>query len=479
MFSESDRAASSRGNPYRALPGVDEIFEQIKARAPFNESPREVLIAVIRDDLEKSRELIRDESAKADEIREQYTTLEMIPRLTRRLSTRLQSSYIGAINATGVVLHTGLGRAVLAKSAREAVLDAAGFTVLELERKTGHRNRREDGISALLRELTGAPAATVVNNNAGATLIALAALARGREVIVARGQLVEIGGSYRIPDVMAESGCLMKEIGTTNKVRISDYEKAINPQTALLLRVHTSNYKIVGFTAEVGTSELVKLARKHDLMVMDDLGSGALFDLSPFGLPHEPLVKDSLDAGAAVVTFSGDKLLGGPQAGLIVGLEESIEKISKHPLYRALRPDKLTLAALEATLQLYRDLSLAQREIPVLRMLTSPASDYQNRGEAILKELQGLAAEVELLPCESMVGGGAYAVEKLPSLAISLRPAEQSLEEFSKNLRMQSPPVFARIKDDRLWLDLRTIQPEQDQALISSVQNALRGGAEP
>jgi L-seryl-tRNA(Ser) seleniumtransferase len=457
-------------NPYRALPPVDDLLSYALAQESLVDESRQLLVAEIRGDLEDARGAIRDQQLDGEAVQNFYQTDRFLSRLKERVAQRHQRIYIGAINATGVVLHTGLGRAILPKEARDALIDAAGFSILEVDRHSGQRNRREDGIATLLRELTGAPAATVVNNNAAATLIALSALAKGKEVIVARGQLVEIGGSFRIPDILEESGAKLVEVGTTNKVHLRDYENAISDDTGLILKVHTSNYRVVGFTSEVALPDLVALGHKADVMVMDDLGSGALFDLSDYGLPQEPLIQDSVATGAHVITFSGDKLLGGPQAGLIVGLEEAVMKIRRHPLYRAMRPDKLILAALEGALQIYRRPEHVREQIPVINMLTATRSSLDKRARGMLERLQGkVKAELDIIDENSKVGGGAYAVESLPTRCLAVSSTEVSPNELAQRLRDYKTPIFIRIHGDRALLDLRTIRLEQEETVCQAL----------
>jgi L-seryl-tRNA(Ser) seleniumtransferase len=317
----------------------------------------------------------------------------------------------------------------------------------------------------------------VVNNNAGATLIALAALAADRPVVVSRGQLVEIGGSFRIPDVMAQSGCRLVEVGATNRTHLRDYQRALDehPDAALLLRVHTSNFRVVGFTREVGLPELVELGRARGVEVMDDLGSGCLVDLGAHGLPSEPLVQDSLREGAGVVTFSGDKLLGGPQAGIVVGKLELVQAIRRHPLYRALRPDKLVLAALEATLGLYRDLERVTQTVPAIRMIATPVDAIEGRALALAKALQGIGGlDVRVEEDASRVGGGSYAVESIPTRVVSVLPEAISVDALARRLREGTPAVFTRVHDGRLKLDPRTLlSAEEDAEVAAAVRRAL------
>ncbi|RMG14742.1 MAG: L-seryl-tRNA(Sec) selenium transferase, partial [Planctomycetota bacterium] len=395
----------------------------------------------------------------------------------RALAEATRPAYARVLNATGVILHTGLGRAPIAPAAAARLAELArGFALLEVERQSGKRGQRDTGITAIVRELTGAEAACVVNNNAGATLIALAALARGRPVVVSRGQLVEIGGSFRIPEVMEQSGARLVEVGATNRTHLADYERALDahPEAALLLRVHTSNFQVVGFTKEVSLEELVALGRARGVEVMDDLGSGCLVDLSPYGLPREPVVGESLRAGAGIVTFSGDKLLGGPQAGIIVGRRALVERVRRHPLYRALRPDKLTLGALEATLSLYRDPERLPEVLPVLRMISASPASLAERARAMAARLQGLdGLAVSVEEATSRVGGGSYAVSELPTWVVRLRPSGRSVDTFAEGLRLADPPLFARVHEGALQLDPRTLLgPEEDAEACSLVRRA-------
>jgi L-seryl-tRNA(Ser) seleniumtransferase len=469
---------SADANPYRAVPSVDELLKQDSVELLVRRFGRPPVLAALRSDLEQTREAIRRDGLDAARVAELCSPERVLARVAARLEESARQTYVRAINATGVILHTGLGRAALPLEAREAVTDALrGYSIVEVDRATGERNQREEAIAALLRELTGAPAATVVNNNAGATLLALAALAAGRGVVVSRGQLVEIGGSFRIPDVMAQSGARLIEVGTTNKTHPYDYERALDDhrsEVALVLRVHTSNFKVVGFTEEVPLEELVRIARARQVPVMDDLGSGCLVDLAPYGLPGEPLVQKSIEAGAAVATFSGDKLLGGPQAGLIVGRKVEVERIRRHPLFRALRPGKLTLAALEATLKLYRDPARALATLPVLRAIALPleAIDARARALATSAGKHGHAFSASVRDDVSMVGGGSYATERIPTRVVSLEPRIESAGSLARRLRLADPPVFARIHEERVLLDPRTLDPEED-ALVASALDAI------
>jgi L-seryl-tRNA(Ser) seleniumtransferase len=393
-------------------------------------------------------------------------------RAEQRLMHGAQMSLRPAINATGVVLHTGLGRAVLAERAAQAVDAVAhSHSLLEIDVETGERGSRQSHVRELLRELTGCDAALVVNNNAAAVLLAIAAVATGGEVVIARGQLVEIGGAFRIPDVIRQSGARLVEVGATNKVRVSDYERAATPETALLLRVHPSNFRIVGFTEEVSLPEMVALGRRLGVPVMDDLGSGALIDLTRCGLVAEPTVQESVRAGADVVTFSGDKLLGGPQCGLILGRKDLLQRMSAHPLMRVVRVDKMTVAALEATLRLYRDEPTALREIPTLRHLTVSREELAARADRIAEPLRKSGLTVTLEPGHSQVGGGALPGEELATTLVRITPTTESAAELARRLRAHEPPIFTRVRQDSVWIDVRTVSDKEAAVIVE----ALRG----
>lgn len=377
------------------------------------------------------------------------------------------------VNATGVALHTNLGRAPLAAAARAAIDEvAAGYSNLEYDLERGERGSRHDHLRALLRELTGAEDAIVVNNNAAGTVLGLAALATDREIVVSRGELIEIGGSFRLPEILALSRGVLVEVGTTNKTHLRDYERAIRPATGLLLKVHRSNFAIVGFTSEVAPGELVALGRARGIPTMIDLGSGALVDRATqraWGLPDEPTVAETVATGADLVTFSGDKLLGGPQAGIVAGTAAAVEAARRHPLMRALRPDKLTLAALAATLALYRDRALA--EIPALRALGATGDALRASADALaaqIGEVPGLAIAVEA--CTSTVGGGAMPTAELASWAVTL--AGRAADALDRALRGAPVPVVGRIAGDKLWLDVRTIADDERAAVVAAVRGA-------
>ncbi|MDH7569820.1 MAG: L-seryl-tRNA(Sec) selenium transferase [Armatimonadota bacterium] len=396
----------------------------------------------------------------------------------RAIVARSRPSLRPAINATGVILHTGLGRAVLARQAVDALTAVArGAATLEVDVESGRRGDRLEHVRGLLRLITGAPSAAVVNNNAAAVLIALNTLAAGKEVVVSRGQLVEIGGSFRMPDIIRASGCRMVEVGTTNKTRLADYAAAISPDTALLLQVHPSNYRVVGFTEEVPLADLVSLGRKHGLPVMTDLGSGALFDVTQAGLSPEPTVAQVVQTGVEVVTFSGDKLLGGPQAGLLLGGEETIGRIAHNPLMRALRCDKLILTALEATLRLYLDDTAATRQIPTLAQLVRPVAEVEAMARRVIDGVCNPELRLSLVATTAQAGSGALPLEELPSRAVQVEAAGIAPDALARALRQGDPPIFGRVTRDAFLLDLRTVLEEDLPALCQALQTfSLRGG---
>jgi L-seryl-tRNA(Ser) seleniumtransferase len=449
-------------NPtYRDLPSVHELVEALGA----SDLPRPVIVNAARDVLAR----LRDEFSLGQS---PAVSLEAIAsRLADHLLQHERPNLRVVINATGVILHTGLGRAPLADAAVAAVRDAAAhYANVELDLATGERGKRASIVRSLLCELTGAQSATVVNNNAGATLLMLTALASGREVIVSRGELIEIGGSFRLPDVMAASGATLREVGTTNKTRIADYENAINEHTAALLKVHTSNYRVVGFSAAATTGELVALGRKHNLPMIDDIGSGALIDFAAYGLPSEPHARGAMATGADVVLFSGDKLLGGPQAGIIAGKKQWIDRIETHPMMRALRVDKLTLAGLEATLRLHRDPQTAAREIPVLAMATASLESLRARADHIAKQF---GDTVVAQPSTAYLGGGSLPTQGIESVALRWTPANQSEQQLAQRLRDRDVPIVGRVHDGALWFDLRTVLPRQDAVLAEAIRETM------
>ena len=457
----------------RRLPGVDTLLTEVFKSPDSRNAPKSVVLRAIREVLENRRDTIIN---APDALQPSDISPDAILRQTRERIGELQAFNLQpVVNASGVVLHTNLGRSCLAPEAIQHMVDAASrYSNLEFDLAAGRRGSRYTAVEEILCELSGAEAAMVVNNNAGAVLLCLDTLARDREVIISRGELVEIGGSFRIPDVMAKSGARLKEVGTTNRTHLRDYEKAIGSDTGLLLKVHTSNYHIVGFTAAVALPELVALGSRFNLAVMEDLGSGNLVDLTVHGLTAEPTVQASVAAGAHVVTFSGDKLLGGPQAGLIVGRKAIIDQIKSNPLTRALRIDKLTLAALEATLHLYRDPDLAIRRIPTLRMLLMHQTEIESRARQLKKRLEELAfpgLHTALLALPSRAGGGSLPLLELPSCCVGLQIADMSPNTLERRLRHHTPPIIGRIENQWFLLDLRTVLEDDIEVIVAAMKN--------
>ena len=421
-----------------------------------------------------------------DEIRQRLRASENEPpfceavffqALTRRLKARDSCGFRRVINATGIVIHTNMGRAPLAEAAVQAVTEAArSYSNLELDLVSGKRGGRGGQIEALLQRLTGAEAALVVNNNAAAVLLALSAAASGGEVIISRGELVEIGGGFRIPDVIRQSGARLVEVGTTNKTRLADYAAAISPDTKVLLKVHASNYRIVGFTADVSLSDLVALGQERGLPVMNDLGSGALWDVARFGLPPEPTIAETIQTGVDVAMVSGDKLLGGPQCGILVGKSDTLRVMASHPLYRALRADKLTLAALEATLRLYLDEDRLVKALPVLNMLSQTKDELTRRAKRLrlaLAKLPGL--ETRLTDGNGFTGGGALPLVPLPGKWVQVRSAALSAEQLAAALRRHDPPVIGMLSHDWLTLDVRTVREAELREIVTAFQDIVQG----
>jgi L-seryl-tRNA(Ser) seleniumtransferase len=460
----------------RMLPGVDHILELTRTQLFFENIPKTVIINSIRETLASRRNSIltadlslREEGLSDDRI------IELIKAAVKKVMA-LNLRHL--VNATGVVVHTNLGRSLLPREVIENIaVIAGGYSNLEYDLDAGRRGSRYSNIEDILCEISGAQAAMVVNNNAGAVLLCLDTISRGREVIVSRGELVEIGGSFRIPDVMAKSGGILKEVGTTNRTHMKDYENSINDNTALLLKVHRSNYSVIGFTAEVSLKELVELGNRHGRPVMEDLGSGTFIDFSNYGLVKEPTVQESVAAGADVVAFSGDKLLGGPQAGIIIGKKHLLEQIKKNPLARALRIDKLTLAALEATVCLYRDEAKAVRRIPTLRMLTMDINEIEQRASKLMENLKKIDASrlrIDTVELSSKAGGGALPLLELPSKCLRIQIEGLSANTLAINMRKNSPPIIGRIEEDAFIIDPRTLQDDDLPIIESAFEHELK-----
>jgi len=455
------------------LIGIPKLLNYPPIKALDNDYPRPFIVDVTREELQQ----LRDRILSADEQKLQIIDIDpnlLAERIANRIQFQLKPSVAPAINAAGIILHTALGRAPLCQQAQDAIAAVIkNYCTLAIDRNTGKRGDRYEHVEELLCYLTGAEAALVVNNNAGATMLVLNTLAFGKEVIISRGQLIEIGGSFRIPDVMKRSGSIMVEVGTTNKTHLWDYESAINEQTGLLLRVHTSNYQIVGFTTDVSIKKLVELAAKRDIPVVDDIGSGNLIDFQKYELPPEPMVQDSIKAGADVVTFSGDKILGGPQSGIIIGKKKYIDPIKKNPLARALRCDKLTYAALEATLKLYLDEENLQEKHPVLKLLTLPVTRLANRARTFRRHVKDVPegnCEIKVENGYSQLGSGSLPAQYIPTKVISLKPQHISAEVLAGKLRENEPPIFTRIADDAVLLDLRTIREDETKVVEKAIK---------
>jgi L-seryl-tRNA(Ser) seleniumtransferase len=460
----------------RTLPGVDHVLERAGTVPFFENIPKTVMVNSIRNTLETLRDSILK---KNQNIREESLSEDRIIKLVKvAVKETMALNLRHLINATGVVVHTNLGRSLLPGEVVENIAAIAGrYSNLEYDIGAGRRGSRYSIIEDIICEISGAQAALAVNNNAGAVLLCLDTIARNREVIVSRGELVEIGGSFRIPDVMAKSSSILKEVGTTNRTHMKDYENAIADNTALLLKVHRSNYSVIGFTAEVSLKELVELGNRQGRPVMEDLGSGTFIDFSKYGIVKEATVQESVAAGADVVTFSGDKLLGGPQAGIIVGKTPIIEAIKKNPLARALRIDKLTLAALEATVSLYRDEAKAVRRIPTLRMLTMGINEIEQKASKLMENLKKIdpsRLQINLIELSSKAGGGALPLLSLPSKCLRIKVDGLSANNLEINMRKNSPPIIGRIQDDAFIIDPRTLQDDDLPIIESAFKHVLK-----
>ena len=454
-------------NLLRSIPKVDDLLRSDGILAGSEGIHRTVLTDAARAVTDRLRTEIL--AGSCTEIPGRKEIAQEVLREAKALSL---PSLRRVLNATGVILHTNLGRAVMCREAAQAAYDSAcGYSTLEYDLAAGCRGKRYAHVEPLLAQLTGAESALVVNNNAAAVLLLLTALTSGGEVVVSRGELVEIGGSFRIPDVMQSCGAVLREVGATNKTHIDDYERAIGPETRALMKVHTSNYRIVGFSESVPRADMVRLGHERGLPVFEDLGSGCFVDLGRFGLRDEPMVRASVEAGMDVVTFSGDKLLGGPQAGILVGRKKYIDILKKHPLLRALRVDKMTLAALEATLRVYAQ--EREKEIPVIEMLAAGPDEMLGRAEELARLLSERGVRVEIVPVEDETGGGSVPMQTLPSRAVAIR-AEKRPDDLEKALRKGDPAVICRIEKDMCLLHVRTLRQEELAEAADAVEAALR-----
>jgi L-seryl-tRNA(Ser) seleniumtransferase len=462
----------------RKIPSVDDILSRPEIVDLLKVHPRNVVVEAIRKGLGRLRdEILRKQDLS--QLGEAFFSFEnLCPLFQKEIDLQIQPHLRRVINATGVVIHTNLGRAPLHPSAIKHLMEVSKtYSNLEYDLDRGERGDRYTHVEEILCRLSGAESALVVNNNAAAVLLALNTLAEGKEVIVSRGELVEIGGAFRIPDVMKRSGALLREVGTTNRTHFDDYQKALGPHTALLLKVHTSNFRVMGFTSEVSLQDLVQLGREHQIPIVDDLGSGCLVDLSQYGLEKEPTVQETIKTGVDAVTISGDKLLGGPQGGIILGKKKILDLFKVNPLTRALRIDKLTLAALESTLLLFFDEKRAMEEIPTLRMLSLDTKRLKKRGKQLLKRLSGMTNERMMFSLRedvSQVGGGALPLQELPTMAVAIKPLHFSVNSLEKNLRKGDPPIISRISKEELILDMRTVFDEEIPLLAAGIEKALK-----
>lgn len=462
-------------NLFRFLPSVDSALNWLQSHGSISKIPR----AMVRDQVNVFFDIMREE-IKSGLIENEYKLdLEILgPRMLCHIKGATRPHFRRVLNATGVVVHTNLGRSLLAESACKAVYEACSrYSNLEFDLNTGERGSRYSHVEKILCDITGAESALVVNNNAAAVMIVLETIAFGREVVVSRGQLVEIGGSFRIPDVMIKSGARLHEVGATNRTHLYDYERAINEDTALLMKVHTSNFRVIGFTKEVSGAELGELGRRHNIPVYEDLGSGNLTNFAGLGLMREPTVQEVISEGVDIVSFSGDKVLGGPQAGIIVGKREYIDKIKKNPINRAVRIDKMTLAALEATLRLYLDPQVAADEIPTVKMIMEPLNSLKSKAESlsqVLKNTLGDNISVEMRSGVSRVGGGAFPEQDLQTSLVSIVPKfDISVEELRDRLLSANPPLVGRIEDEAFCLDPRTLADDEYIVVANSIKQAI------
>ena len=459
-------------NPFRNLPSVNAVLDLPAIQALQPQHAHDLVVAAIRQELDD----VRQRLSQGDQLDGFGDAEALSARVIARLDRELRPKLRRVINATGIVLHTNLGRAPVAEDAARAAYEAAcGYLNLELDLETGKRSSRQNAIREWVCRLTGAESATAVNNNAAASVIALHALCQGKEVIISRGQLIEIGGSFRIPEIMGVSGAILHEVGTTNITRLSDFERAIGPNTAALMQIHTSNYRISGFTEAVPVADLVALGTKHNLKVIDDIGSGAMIDFNRFGFQGEPVARDSVAAGVDLVLFSGDKLLGGPQAGILAGKREWIQKIEKDPLMRAFRLDKMTLAALEATLRIYLNEEAALRDVPVLRLLGTPLDELQRRAEELAASLRQALGNngVQAAPDVAFVGGGSLPDQQMKTWVVEVPVTGASETTVAQQLRVGDPAVMGRLRESKIVFDVRTVFPEQLTELVKAIERAL------
>jgi L-seryl-tRNA(Ser) seleniumtransferase len=462
---------------FQKIPAVNDILESDKCKKLIDKYNHELVLNSIRKVLDKKREKIaKTDIKKLKEENLDFSIDSIIDEIKNHIIEYLKPTLEKVINATGTVVHTNLGRSLLSADAVQSLVNVAeNYSTLEIDKNTGERGSRYKSVTSFLKELTNAESALVVNNNAAAVLLILDTFAKNKEVILSRGEMVEVGGSFRIPDVMEKSGAKLIEVGATNKVYIKDYEEKINENTGMLLKVHTSNYRVMGFTKEVKLKELVDLGKEYDLPVVEDLGSGIINNMSDLGLKDEPTVAEKIDQGADLVSFSGDKLLGGPQAGIIVGKKEFIDKLKVNPLTRAIRVDKFTLAALEATLRAYIK-KTERKEIPTIKMLNESKSKIKEKAEKLkdkLVKLKNDSLEIDIKEDTSKVGGGAFPLQEIHTFVVKVKHSKYELNELSYKLRMNEVPIFTRLHDDHMYIDLRTVKDKEIDQIVDGFQKIL------
>jgi len=462
-------------NLFSKLPKIDQLLLENKINSLIEKIPREIVLESIREEIGRLREIVANGCITLEELENE---IKKVPDLVElRVHDKYRPKLRRVINGTGVVIHTNLGRSLISKKIMEHVNEiATSYNNLEYDIETGVRGSRYSHLEETIKRITGAESALVVNNNAAAVVLALSSLAQEKEVIVSRGELVEIGGSFRIPDVMEQSGAKLVDVGTTNKTHCWDYEKAIGENTAALLKVHTSNYRVVGFTTSVSLEKMTELGKKYDIPVIEDLGSGVLIDLSKYGLDYEPTVQDSVKAGIDIITFSGDKLLGGPQAGIIIGKKKYIDIMKKHPLNRAFRVDKFTISILEETLKLYLDEKKAIENIPTLNMLTVPIEELEQKALTLQRKLKdkiGSLLEIDVVDDFSQVGGGSMPLEQISTKCLEIYSDKLSISLIERKLRKNSIPVIVRLYKDKIYIDMRTIDCSDINDIVSGFMQAI------
>ncbi len=462
---------------FKKIPAVNDLLESEKGKKLIETYNHSLFLKGIRKVLDRKRKIISETDEKELKgIKLSLKPTNLYNEIEQYLIDYLSPSLEKVINATGTIVHTNLGRSLLSKDAVDSLVNVAeNYSTLEISKKTGERGSRYSNVKELLTDLTGAEDGLVVNNNAAAVLLILDTFAKNKEVILARGEMVEVGGSFRIPDVMEKSGARLVEVGATNKVYIEDYENKINENTGMLLKVHTSNYRVMGFTEEVKLEELVELGKKSNLPVVEDLGSGIIEDLSDLGLKDEPTVEDKIDQGADLVSFSGDKLLGGPQAGIIVGKKRFMEKLKKNPMTRALRVDKFTLAALEATLKAYMTEN-AREKLPTLKMLSQNIDLIKDKALSLKNKLENFQKEslnIKVKKDSTKIGGGAFPLQDIPTYVVKIKLNNMDLNDLSYKLRMNKPPIFTRLYNDHMLFDLRTIKDKEVDQIVKAFKNIL------